>query len=152
MANHNVNTILDIYQVHLFTGLQLLCFVSLWLIQTFKQTSILFPIMLVLLIGVRKLLDFVFTPKELKVWFHDTMTMTLAAQVLDDMLPASKRAEMLDLEQLVEEKVDGGQIHSGTTSNMFCNPSMSCFNATLNAGEMEPNLDDLNAIRMKVTT
>ena len=39
---------------------------------------------------------------------HDTMT--LAAQVLDDMLPASKRAEMLDLEQLVEEKVDGGQI------------------------------------------
>ena len=40
---------------------------------------------------------------------HDTMT--LAAQVLDDMLPASKRAEMLDLEQLVEEKVDGGQIH-----------------------------------------
>ena len=77
---------------------------------------------------------------------HDTMT--LAAQVLDDMLPASKRAEMLDLEQLVEEKVDGGQIHSGTTSNMFCNPSMSCFNA----GEMEPNLDDLNAIRMKVTT
>ena len=81
---------------------------------------------------------------------HDTMT--LAAQVLDDMLPASKRAEMLDLEKLVEEKVDGGQIHSGTTSNMFCNPSMSCFNATLNAGEMEPNLDDLNAIRMKVTT
>ena len=29
---------------------------------------------------------------------------------------------------------------------------MSCFNATLNAGEMEPNLGDLNAIRMKVTT
>ena len=67
--------------------------------------------MLVLLIGIRKLLDFVFTPKELKVCFHDTMTMTLAAQVLDDMLPASKRAEMLDFEQLVEEKVDGGQIH-----------------------------------------
>ena len=57
------------FQVHLFTGLQLLCFVTLWLIQTFKQTSILFPIMLVLLIGIRKLLDFVFTPKELKVCF-----------------------------------------------------------------------------------
>ena len=54
-------------QVHLFTGLQLLCFITLWLIQTFKATSILFPIMLVLLIGIRKLLDFVFTPKELKV-------------------------------------------------------------------------------------
>ena len=32
-----------------------------------QATSILFPIMLVLLIGIRKLLDFVFTPKELKV-------------------------------------------------------------------------------------
>ena len=60
--------VVSIFQVHLFTGLQLLCFVTLWLIQTFKQTSILFPIMLVLLIGIRKLLDFVFTPKELKVW------------------------------------------------------------------------------------
>ena len=87
--------IVFMFQVHLFTGLQLLCFVTLWLIQTFKQTSILFPIMLVLLIGIRKLLDFVFTPKELKV--------------LDDMLPASKRTEILDLEQLIEEKVEGGE-------------------------------------------
>ena len=29
----------------------------------------------------------------------------LFAQVLDDMLPASKRTEMLDLEDLIEEKV-----------------------------------------------
>ena len=29
----------------------------------------------------------------------------LLAQVLDDMLPASKRTEMLDLEELIEEKV-----------------------------------------------
>ena len=29
----------------------------------------------------------------------------LSAQVLDDMLPASKRTEMLDLEDLIEEKV-----------------------------------------------
>ena len=29
----------------------------------------------------------------------------LPAQVLDDMLPASKRTEMLDLEELIEEKV-----------------------------------------------
>ena len=29
----------------------------------------------------------------------------LSAQVLDDMLPASKRTEMLDLEELIEEKV-----------------------------------------------
>ena len=69
--------------------------------------------MLVLLIGIRKLLDFVFTPKELKVWFFiKTMDVTEhGTQVLDDMLPASKRTEMLDLEQLeveqlIEQKVE----------------------------------------------
>ena len=64
--------------------------------------------MLVLLIGIRKLLDFVFTPKELKVWFFiKTMDLTEhGTQVLDDMLPASKRTEMLDLEQLIEQKVE----------------------------------------------
>ena len=79
-------------RVHLFTVLQLLCFVTLWLIQTFKESSILFPIMLVLLIGIRKLLDFVFTSNELKV--------------LDDILPASKRTEILDLEELIEENIE----------------------------------------------
>ena len=69
-------------QVHLFTGLQLLCFVTLWLIQTFKQTSILFPIMLVLLIGIRKLLDFVFTPKELKVCFIQLMKIEVKSKKL----------------------------------------------------------------------
>ena len=34
--------------------------------------------------------------------------MTDGTQVLDDMLPASKRTEMLDLEQLIEEKVEEG--------------------------------------------
>ena len=32
-------------RVHLFTGIQLLCMVVLWVIQDIKQTAILFPIM-----------------------------------------------------------------------------------------------------------
>jgi len=112
-------------RVHLFTGLQLLCFVTLWLIQTFKQTSILFPIMLVLLIGIRKLLDFVFTPKELKV--------------LDDMLPASKRTEILDLEQLIKEKVEGGE----TVHHPFWNKGRR-------AAMGEAGMDDSNAIQIKM--
>ena len=51
--------------------------------------------MLVLLIGIRKAMDFVFSPTELKV--------------LDDILPASKRTEILDLEEIVEaEDVEAG--------------------------------------------
>ena len=54
-------------RVNLFSFIQVLCFVVLWLIQEFKAVSILFPIMLVLIIGVRKLLDYVFTQYEMKV-------------------------------------------------------------------------------------
>ncbi|GAB6031309.1 hypothetical protein CHUAL_009105 [Chamberlinius hualienensis] len=64
-------------RVHLFTLIQLLCLVSLWLVKSYKTTSIAFPLMLVVLIAVRKLLDFVFTRRELKV--------------LDDELPESTK-------------------------------------------------------------
>ena len=91
---------------------QLFCFISLWLIQTFKQTSILFPIMLVLLIGIRKAMDFVFSPTELKVLddiFIINIIIIIIVQVLDDILPASKRTEILDLEEIVEaEDVEAG--------------------------------------------
>ncbi len=56
-------------RVHLFTGVQLASLVGLWVIKDIKQTSILFPIMLVVMMGIRKLLDFVFTRSELKVSF-----------------------------------------------------------------------------------
>ena len=82
-------------RVHLFTIIQLTCFVMLWLIQTFKQTSILFPIMLLLLVGIRKLLDFVFTRHELKV--------------LDDVFPQSKRKEKMEEEEERRKSIDYGK-------------------------------------------
>lgn len=54
-------------RVYLFTACQLLGFIALYLIKHFKQTCIAFPLMIMALIGIRKLLDFVFTPHELKV-------------------------------------------------------------------------------------
>ncbi|XP_023335287.1 electroneutral sodium bicarbonate exchanger 1 [Eurytemora carolleeae] len=81
----------QINRVHLFTLVQVCCFVALWLIKSFKQTSILFPVMLVIMIGVRKGLDFIFTKKEL--------------QVLDDILPEFKRHDRLDDEEALQELV-----------------------------------------------
>ena len=50
-------------------------------------------------------------PKGVKGLLHTAHTdyVTDRTQVLDDMLPASKRTEILDLEQLIEEKVEGGE-------------------------------------------
>ncbi|XP_037039842.1 electroneutral sodium bicarbonate exchanger 1 isoform X11 [Bradysia coprophila] len=82
-----------IKRVHLFTLIQFVCLVVLWLIKSFSQTSILFPLMLVFMVGIRKSLDFVFTRRELKI--------------LDDIMPEiTRRAAAEDLHHLddVESK------------------------------------------------
>jgi len=83
----------QIGRVHIYTSIQVACFVLLWLIKSFSQTSILFPVMLLIMIGVRKLLDNVFTKKEL--------------QVLDDILPAFKRHDRLDDEEALQHTEEG---------------------------------------------
>ncbi|TRY61887.1 hypothetical protein TCAL_09266 [Tigriopus californicus] len=78
-----------INRVHLFTCVQFACLVGLWIIKDIKETSILFPIMLVVMMGVRKSLDLVFSKTELKI--------------LDDILPEFKRREKLNKEELDSE-------------------------------------------------
>ena len=63
-------------RVHLFTIIQMFCFALLYVIKTISKISILFPLMVLALCFIRKLLDFVFTQHELK-W-------------LDDVLPGAK--------------------------------------------------------------
>jgi len=72
----------ELWRVHMFTGIQFASLVGLWVIKDVKQTSILFPIMLVVMMGVRKCLDWVFSKNEMKI--------------LDDILPEHKRTERLD--------------------------------------------------------
>ncbi|XP_062548280.1 sodium bicarbonate cotransporter 3 isoform X16 [Armigeres subalbatus] len=84
-----------IRRVHLFTVIQLACLIMLWVIKSFSSTSILFPLMLVVMIGIRKSLDLVFTRRELKI--------------LDDVMPEiTKRAHEDDLRQLE----DGEENHT----------------------------------------
>ncbi|KAK2587115.1 hypothetical protein KPH14_002879 [Odynerus spinipes] len=73
-------------RVHLFTAIQLTCLACLWIIKSFSTTSILFPLMLVVMIGIRKSLDFVFTQRELKI--------------LDDVMPEPSKKHADDLRQL----------------------------------------------------
>ena len=94
----------QLQRVHLYTLIQIGCFVALWLIKSFPQTSILFPLMvgsgvlcrpnftilqLVVIVFVRKSLDYVFTKKEL--------------QVLDDILPDFHRHDRLDDEEALQQ-------------------------------------------------
>ncbi|CAF3369159.1 unnamed protein product [Rotaria sp. Silwood1] len=52
-------------RVHMFTIIQLSCLILLWIIKSIKSISILFPIMVLALVGARKAMDYIFTQREL---------------------------------------------------------------------------------------
>ncbi|XP_040036139.1 sodium-driven chloride bicarbonate exchanger isoform X3 [Gasterosteus aculeatus] len=71
-------------KVHLFTIVQLSCLVLLWVIKTSKA-AIVFPMMVLALVFIRKLLDLIFTKRELS-W-------------LDDLMPEWKKKKLEDAEE-----------------------------------------------------
>ncbi|XP_045432872.1 anion exchange protein 4 isoform X3 [Pipistrellus kuhlii] len=58
-------------RVHLFTAIQLACLGLLWIVKS-TPAAIIFPIMLLGLVGVRKALEWVFSPQEL-LWLDELM-------------------------------------------------------------------------------
>ncbi|KAM7140312.1 anion exchange protein 4 isoform 2-T2 [Molossus nigricans] len=58
-------------RVHLFTAIQLGCLGLLWIVKS-TPAAIIFPIMLLGLVGVRKALEWVFSPQEL-LWLDELM-------------------------------------------------------------------------------
>lgn len=92
-------------RVHLFTLIQLACLIVLWVIKSFSRTSILFPLMLVVMIGIRKSLDCVFTRRELKI--------------LDDVMPEmTRRAAADDMKDL--EGGSSGEVGIFQRLRIFC--------------------------------
>ncbi|CAF1088075.1 unnamed protein product, partial [Didymodactylos carnosus] len=71
-------------RVHLFTLIQLTCLIMLWVIKSVKKISILFPIMVLALVGARKAMDYLFTQRELSY--------------LDDVMPESTKKDAEDRE------------------------------------------------------
>uniref|UniRef100_A0A669E6S8 Anion exchange protein n=1 Tax=Oreochromis niloticus TaxID=8128 RepID=A0A669E6S8_ORENI len=65
-----------LWKVHIFTLIQLSCLVLLWVIKV-SAAAVVFPMMVLALVFIRKLLDFFFTNRELS-W-------------LDDLMPESKK-------------------------------------------------------------
>ncbi|XP_042743122.1 anion exchange protein 4 [Lagopus leucura] len=67
-----------LHRVHLFTFIQLLCLAILWVIKS-TAAAIVFPVMLLALVGIRKALEFIFSLHDLS-W-------------LDNIMPAAARKE-----------------------------------------------------------
>ncbi|XP_036176440.1 sodium-driven chloride bicarbonate exchanger isoform X8 [Myotis myotis] len=77
-------------KVHLFTVIQMSCLVLLWIIKV-SRAAIVFPMMVLALVFVRKLMDFLFTKRELS-W-------------LDDLMPESKKKKLEDAEKEEEQSM-----------------------------------------------
>uniref|UniRef100_A0A4W3HG42 Anion exchange protein n=1 Tax=Callorhinchus milii TaxID=7868 RepID=A0A4W3HG42_CALMI len=75
-------------KVHLFTVIQFSCLILLWVIKV-SRAAIVFPMMVLALVFIRKLLDFIFTKRELS-W-------------LDDLMPESKKKKLEDEEKEEEQ-------------------------------------------------
>ncbi|CAM9610598.1 electroneutral sodium bicarbonate exchanger 1-like isoform X1 [Lampetra fluviatilis] len=76
-------------KVHLFTVVQLTCLVLLWAIKV-SPAAIVFPMMVLALVFVRKLMDLCFTKRELS-W-------------LDDIMPESKKKKIDDAKRKEKQK------------------------------------------------
>ncbi|XP_039972736.1 sodium bicarbonate cotransporter 3 isoform X2 [Xiphias gladius] len=96
-----------LWKVHVFTVVQLSCLIVLWAIKA-SAAAVIFPMMVLALVFIRKLLDFCFTKRELS-W-------------LDDLIPESKKKkdddkkkEKEDAQRMLEEveddpPYDGGDV------------------------------------------
>ncbi|VDO46005.1 unnamed protein product [Haemonchus placei] len=83
-----------IKKIHLFTAFQVGCLGVLWTVKSIKTTSLTFPVMLVVMVAVRKLMEKFFTATDLKY--------------LDDPMPDFhlRKKEDLKRRQSVGEPVD----------------------------------------------
>ncbi|XP_051996414.1 electroneutral sodium bicarbonate exchanger 1-like [Xyrauchen texanus] len=84
-------------KVHLFTVTQLTCLVLLWVIKT-SPAAIVFPMMVLALVFIRKLLDFCFSKRELS-YLDDLMPEWKKKKLDDD----SKKAEQESQEMLIDD-------------------------------------------------
>ncbi|CAJ1061329.1 sodium bicarbonate cotransporter 3-like isoform X1 [Xyrichtys novacula] len=110
-----------LWKVHIFTVVQLTCLIVLWVIKA-SAAAVVFPMMVLALVFIRRLLDFCFTKRELS-W-------------LDDLIPESKKKkeddkkkkEKEDAQRMLEEVEDdppynGGNLIDFTMKKRRVDPS-----------------------------
>ncbi|XP_059171340.1 electrogenic sodium bicarbonate cotransporter 1-like [Physella acuta] len=84
-----------LWRVHIFTLIQTICLIALWVVKSIKSISIIFPLLVLFTGVVRKILEVSYTQNELKY--------------LDDILPPTrskkKEEKKDDLEQISHSKI-----------------------------------------------
>uniref|UniRef100_A0A8C7HNN6 Anion exchange protein n=1 Tax=Oncorhynchus kisutch TaxID=8019 RepID=A0A8C7HNN6_ONCKI len=106
-----------LWKVHVFTLVQLTCLILLWVIKA-SAAAVVFPMMVLALVFIRKLLDFFFTKRELSY--------------LDDLMPESKKKKEDDKKKKEREK---RVTHTNTFKAISSLSSTSCDLGNVNISE-----------------
>ncbi|XP_038073994.1 electroneutral sodium bicarbonate exchanger 1-like [Patiria miniata] len=80
-----------LWKVHLFTAIQAICLAILWIIKTSKG-AIVFPIMVLAIVIIRKGMDYIFTQAELSF--------------LDDVIPESQKTQKENEDKKMKEEFE----------------------------------------------
>nr|XP_046159404.1 sodium bicarbonate cotransporter 3-like isoform X3 [Oncorhynchus gorbuscha] len=110
-----------LWKVHVFTLVQLTCLVLLWVIKA-SAAAVVFPMMVLALVFIRKLLDLCFTNRELS-WLDDLMPESKKKKEDDKKKKAKEEAQrLLEVEEGIAHPCDGPGILK--TLKVSLDPSM----------------------------
>ncbi|XP_062071383.1 sodium bicarbonate cotransporter 3 isoform X3 [Lepus europaeus] len=99
-----------LWKVHIFTVVQLTCLILLWVIKA-SAAAVVFPMMVLALVFVRKLMDLCFTKRELS-WLDDLMPESKKKKEDDKKKKEKEEAERMlqDDEETVHLPFEGGSL------------------------------------------
>ncbi|XP_066510287.1 electrogenic sodium bicarbonate cotransporter 1-like isoform X2 [Hoplias malabaricus] len=120
-------------KVHLFTFIQLLCLALLWILKS-TVAAIIFPVMILALVAVRKAMDYVFSQQDLSF--------------LDDVIPEKDKKKKED-EKQKKKKKRGSLDSDAEDSDYQSNENVPSIKIPLDMMEQEPFLGDKDSDREK---
>ncbi|XP_058868879.1 sodium bicarbonate cotransporter 3-like isoform X9 [Acipenser ruthenus] len=118
-----------LWKVHVFTIIQLTCLVLLWVIKA-SSAAVVFPMMVLALVFIRKLLDFFFTNRELS-WLDDLMPESKKKKEDDKKKKEKEEAERMlavDDGETVQIPFEGGNLLKIPVKSLKCSSDPSVVN------------------------
>ncbi|XP_071384128.1 sodium bicarbonate cotransporter 3 isoform X2 [Centroberyx affinis] len=125
-----------LWKVHVFTLVQLTCLVLLWVIKA-SAAAVVFPMMVLALVFIRKLLDFFFTKRELS-WLDDLMPESKKKKEDDK---KKKQREKLEAESRLQEEADMGMKVQYDNPNRL-NIPVKTLSGSSDSGPLVVNISD----------
>ncbi|XP_058878874.1 sodium bicarbonate cotransporter 3-like isoform X8 [Acipenser ruthenus] len=116
-----------LWKVHVFTIIQLTCLVLLWVIKV-SSAAVVFPMMVLALVFIRKLLDFFFTNRELS-WLDDLMPESKKKKEDDKKKKEKEEAEqLLTVDETMQIPFEGGNLLKIPVTSLKCSSDPSVVN------------------------